>query len=254
MYGKTTPRIFLSYAPEDKEIVEELYQKLQAAGFQPWMDSKDILPGEAWQTKIKEAIENSEFFLACLSNNSVSKRGILQKEFKIAQDVFQEKLDNDIYIIPIRLDKCSVPENMEHLQQLNLFEKNGFARLELAIRKGAQQYANMETAEFTSVSQSETKIKYPPQHPKSPPKSIFAKRAISIGLGALIAVIGIPWLYNHYIYRVPHPILPLTCQVSTQPVRVGVGQLTNCPETFQKQLIDNWKSDLSSPTAIANVI
>ena len=43
---------------------------------------KDILPGELWVNSIQTAIQNSDFFLACLSKNSVDKRGMLQKEIK----------------------------------------------------------------------------------------------------------------------------------------------------------------------------
>ena len=42
---ETTAQIFLSYAREDAERVENLYQKLSDAGFKPWMDKKDILGG-----------------------------------------------------------------------------------------------------------------------------------------------------------------------------------------------------------------
>ncbi len=60
-------RIFLSYATEDKTRVEEIYQELSAAGFIPWMDERDILPGEQWELSLEKAIQNADIFLACLS-------------------------------------------------------------------------------------------------------------------------------------------------------------------------------------------
>lgn len=36
--------IFLSYAKEDRKYAEMLYSQLMAAGFDPFMDSKDIMP------------------------------------------------------------------------------------------------------------------------------------------------------------------------------------------------------------------
>ena len=89
-------QIFLSYAREDKEQVENLYQRLSSTGLKPWMDTKDILPGEIWETCIRRAVRNSDFFLACLSTNSVGKRGFVQKEIRDALNIWQEKLEDDI--------------------------------------------------------------------------------------------------------------------------------------------------------------
>jgi hypothetical protein len=118
---------------EDEEKVENLYQKLSDAGFKPWMDTKDVLPGERWKPRIQRAVRHSDFFLACLSANSVNKRGFLQKEIKDALDIWQEMLDSDIYLIPIRLEDCEVPEGLRDFQWVNLFEQDGWARLVKAI-------------------------------------------------------------------------------------------------------------------------
>ncbi|HEX2990084.1 MAG TPA: toll/interleukin-1 receptor domain-containing protein, partial [Anaerolineales bacterium] len=99
--SKSPSQVFLSYAREDRETVEILYQNLSAAGFKPWMDTRDILPGEVWMESIRSAIEHSDFFLACLSPNSVNKRGVLQREFKAALDTWQGMLESDIYFIPV---------------------------------------------------------------------------------------------------------------------------------------------------------
>ena len=56
-------QIFLSYAREDAQKVESLYQQLSDAGFRPWMDIKNILPGEKWQRSIQHALQQSQFFL-----------------------------------------------------------------------------------------------------------------------------------------------------------------------------------------------
>ncbi len=134
-------QIFLSYAREDEEKVENLYQELSDAGFKPWMDKKDILPGERWETSIRRAIRRSDFFLACLSANSATKRGVLQKEIKDALDIWQEMLDSDIYLIPVRLEDCEVPESLSDFQWVNLFEENGWTRLVEAIQVGMERRA-----------------------------------------------------------------------------------------------------------------
>jgi hypothetical protein len=132
-------QIFLSYARKDEKQVKRLYQKLVSAGFKPWMDKKDILPGEIWKSRIPQAIRESDFFLACLSCNSVNKRGWIQREVKDALDIWQEKLDSDIYLIPARLEDCEVPERLGDFQWVDLFEEDGWTRLVKAIQEGMKR-------------------------------------------------------------------------------------------------------------------
>jgi hypothetical protein len=147
---EATAQIFLSYAREDEEKAEELYQKLSDTGFKPWMAKKDILPGERWESRIPQAIRRSDFFLACLSANSVSKRGWIQKEIKDALDIWQEKLDSDIYLIPVRLEDCEVPESLCDFQWVNLFEEDGWARLVKAIQVGMERRGEVSADEESS--------------------------------------------------------------------------------------------------------
>ena len=140
---KATSQIFLSYAREDEEKVENLYQKLSHAGFKPWMDKKDILPGEQWKSSIQKAIQHSEFFLVCLSANSVDKRGWIQREIKQALDIWKEMLESDIYLISVRLEDCGAPENLGDFQWVDLFEKDGWTRLVKAIQVGMERRAEV---------------------------------------------------------------------------------------------------------------
>lgn len=129
-------RQFLCYAPEDKERVEELCRSLSSEGFNPWLAFKDILPGTEKKPARMKAIRECAFFLACLSNNSINKRGDVQEEIKEALAVWREKRDDDIYLIPVRLEECEIPEALNKFQCADLFEKNGVWRLTKAINAG----------------------------------------------------------------------------------------------------------------------
>jgi hypothetical protein len=146
--AKATAQIFLSYAREDKEEVESLCQKLCDAGFKPWMDTKDILPGEQWKSSIRKAIRHSDFFLACLSKKSVGKRGWIQREIREALDIWQEMLDSDIYLIPVRLEDCKAPDRLRDFQWVDLFEEDGWTRLVEAVEVGIERRAEEESTEL----------------------------------------------------------------------------------------------------------
>jgi hypothetical protein len=135
----TIAQIFLCYAREDEEKVENLYQKLSDVGFKPWMAKKDILPGEMWKLSIQEAMRLSDFIVVCLSAISVNKRSFVQREIKDALDIWREKLESDIYLIPVRLEDCEVPENLRGFHWVNLFEEDGWTRLVKAIQVGMER-------------------------------------------------------------------------------------------------------------------
>jgi hypothetical protein len=119
-------QIFLCHASEDKAAVETIYDRLKALGYKPWLDKKDLLPGQRWRVEIPKAIRASDYILICLSKTSVAKRGYVQEEFKLALEVYREMPDGAIFAIPVRFDECTIPSQFSDLQWCNLFEADGF--------------------------------------------------------------------------------------------------------------------------------
>lgn len=126
---KSKPQIFLSYAREDQAVVEPIYRLLRNKGFLPWMDVKDIAPGEEWELSIKRAIRRSNFFLAFVSSHSVSKTGVLQREIRSAVEIRTENLEGETYLIPVRLDSTELPQVLAPFQQIDYFANDGQRRL-----------------------------------------------------------------------------------------------------------------------------
>jgi fructose-1,6-bisphosphatase/inositol monophosphatase family enzyme len=103
-------KVFLAHAHEDKPEVRPIYEKLKSAGFEPWLDERDLLPGQNWRTEIPKAIHACDIFLACLSEKAVTKRGYIQKELRIALVAYSERPADQIFIIPGKLDNCQIPK------------------------------------------------------------------------------------------------------------------------------------------------
>ncbi|MEO1255002.1 MAG: GUN4 domain-containing protein [Bacteroidota bacterium] len=137
-------RIFLAHASEDKAAVIELYNHFKENGFQPWLDKVDLLPGQNWQAEISKAIKNSHVFIACLSQNSVQKRGYIQREFRMALNAMADQPPGQIYLIPVRLDDCQIPKlrqeeygiSLRDYQWVDLFEPSGYEHLLRGIEAG----------------------------------------------------------------------------------------------------------------------
>lgn len=121
--------IFISYAKEDREIAYSFYSMLKDLGFSPWIDVEDILPGQHWEMAIEKAIGGCSLFIACLSTNSVNKRGFVQAEFKKALKVWEMIPEDQAFIIPVRFDKCAVPFQFSKFHCLDYFSKGGPTKL-----------------------------------------------------------------------------------------------------------------------------
>lgn len=145
--------IFLSHANEDSDRVAELYDRLEAAGVDPWMDKKDLLGGEDWERGIWRAVQRADFFVLCLTENAVGKRGFLQREIKRAQQEWENKLQDDIYFIPLRLEECDPPESIKRkFHWVDFFEDDGFENLLRSLREGA----NRRGLDWSGGEQDET--------------------------------------------------------------------------------------------------
>lgn len=98
-------RVFLCHASENEQFVRDLYRHLKEDGFAPWLDEKDLLPGQRWQDEIQAAVRASNAVIICLSHTSVSKEGHFQREIWEALEVAKEKPDGAIYIISGRIEE-----------------------------------------------------------------------------------------------------------------------------------------------------
>lgn len=126
-------RVFLCHAKEDKQKVRDLYRHLKERGFQPWLDEEDLIGGQDWDLEIRRAVGSSDVVVVCLSNNSVSKTGYVQKEIRIALDAADHHPEGQIYIIPVCLTSCQIPERLKKWHAIDLFESSGLDRLERSL-------------------------------------------------------------------------------------------------------------------------
>jgi hypothetical protein len=128
-------RIFLCHSSEDKPAVRKLHRRLTANGFAPWLDEEDLLPGHDWQYEIPKAVRQSDVVIVCLSPQSSNKEGYIQKEIKFALDAADEKPEGTIFLIPLKLEECNVPERLSRWQCADLFSPNGYRDLLRALRQ-----------------------------------------------------------------------------------------------------------------------
>ncbi|MBE7553518.1 MAG: SUMF1/EgtB/PvdO family nonheme iron enzyme [Anaerolineales bacterium] len=158
-------RVFLCHAAADKPAVRDLYHRLRSDGFQPWLDEEDLLPGQKWQREIPKAVAASDVIVVCLSNAALTKAGYVQDEIKFALDAADRQPEETIFLIPLRLEECDVPERLRGLHWVNFFDPKGYERLVRSLRKKAE--AKME-AEAKAKAETEAETKVEPAVRKKP--------------------------------------------------------------------------------------
>lgn len=128
------PLVFMSTSREDSHRVAPVYNALSSAGFRPWLDVQNLLPGQDWVASIRKAIHKADFFLVFLSETSVSKRGYIQKEIRFALDQASQLPETEPYIIPVRLDAVEPPRGLMNYQWVDLFSPDGLDKLMFTLR------------------------------------------------------------------------------------------------------------------------
>jgi hypothetical protein len=146
MYDK----IFISYAKEDYPFAARLYEFLNENNFNPWLDKKEILPGQDWNFIINKALREANYIILLLSNVSVQKRGYVQREFKTALNFVEEKLDDDIYLILIKIDDCVVPITLSKFQWIKYDDDSCFETILRSLNLQREKYIDDERKQIAA--------------------------------------------------------------------------------------------------------
>ena len=120
--AETRPRVFIAYMAEDAARADRLYRLLETAGFEPWMDRHNLLPGQNWPRALEQAIEVSDYFVACFSKRSMTRRSSFQRELRHAIECARKVPLDDVFLIPVRIEECAPPQEIAtRFQWVDLF-------------------------------------------------------------------------------------------------------------------------------------
>lgn len=139
--------LFLSYASPDRARVETYYDALEQMGFRPWMDSRMLRVGQNWDFEIQRALDQAKIVVLFLSNNSVDRRGYVQREIKISLRKLEEKLIDDVYIIPVALDDVVRPPELSRIQFVDAKSPDCLEDMRLSISDQLKKLGEAELRE-----------------------------------------------------------------------------------------------------------
>lgn len=130
--------VFLIHAHGDRDAVHKLHQRLRMDGIHAWLDADNLQPGQNWQSEIRKAILKSDAVIVCLSRAFNKQYGYRHEELKLALEKADLLMD-EIFIIPVRLEECDMPESLRHIHRVDLFKNGGYKKLMHALlaRRGS---------------------------------------------------------------------------------------------------------------------
>ncbi|MFP1788315.1 toll/interleukin-1 receptor domain-containing protein [Lonsdalea quercina] len=98
--------IFLSHNSNDKPFVRKLARDLENHGVRCWLDEAEMKIGDSLVTKIRQGIDNVDYFAVILSPNSISASWVIN-ELDVAMT--QQINGKNIKILPIMFKNCEPP-------------------------------------------------------------------------------------------------------------------------------------------------
>ena len=132
---KKASKVFLCHSHRDQNIVHDLWSRLKKDGLDVWLDGENLLPGQNWQRTIQRTILKSDALIVCLSRNFSRPKGYRHEELKFALEKADLLPDGEIFIVPVRLEECEMPESLRHLHRVDLFKRGGYKKLLLVLKE-----------------------------------------------------------------------------------------------------------------------
>ncbi len=110
------PHVFLSHATADDAVIDRLHDALEAAtSVNIWVDHRDILPGDEWQTAIERALREAPYLLVALSRQSFNRIEVISE--------WRAALTYGHALLPVLLDDLpyeDIPYRLRQIQHVAL--------------------------------------------------------------------------------------------------------------------------------------
>jgi hypothetical protein len=111
-------RIFISYAHQDARAAEVVRQALSDAGFRPWIDTREIRPGESFIAAMNEGVGSASYLLLLVSQAT-------QLSEWVSREWMSALANRATVVIPVRLDDAPVPPLLRDILYFDLARDRG---------------------------------------------------------------------------------------------------------------------------------
>lgn len=113
-------RVFLSYSHSDRDLVVRVHAALNAAGFDTFLDDRELPPGEEYNARIKLAIDDADLFIFFVSERSLRPGSYAVTELSFAERKWRNPSG---YVLPVLLedfDPVALPAYLRPISALKI--------------------------------------------------------------------------------------------------------------------------------------
>ncbi len=93
--------VFLSHSSQNKDVVQDLANRLKSDGVRVWLDEWEIRPGDSIPAKVEDGLENSRVLVLCMSAEAFGSDWTQLESHTFR---FKDPLNQNRRFIPLRLD------------------------------------------------------------------------------------------------------------------------------------------------------
>jgi len=102
----TGTNVFISYASDTKPLAEELTRALESQGIEPWVDFKDLQPGQRWREELERAIDAAQWFVILVGAKS---RATPWQEAEWSAALARSWADREKKVLPVVFGEGDAP-------------------------------------------------------------------------------------------------------------------------------------------------
>jgi len=135
------PRVFLSYAHEDRAAVDQLGERLQGSGIAVWQDHQNLRIGDRWAEALVQVIDKQVDYVIFVQTPTSQRRfeGVFRKELLWALDRQKGFAAGFRFLLPVRLGvEADIPE-VASLHSMEVGSDGGLGALAAAIAEDWQR-------------------------------------------------------------------------------------------------------------------
>lgn len=115
-------KVFISYSRKENPLAERLNAALNAAGFDTFLDTKELPPGQEFNARIKAAVDDSDVFVFLASQSSVSPGSYTLTELSFAEAKWRNPAG---YVLPLVTNEFDPGHLPTYLRPINALKIRG---------------------------------------------------------------------------------------------------------------------------------
>lgn len=126
----TAPVAFLSYASEDRDLVERLSLAMKAGGVAIWLDRQNLRGGDNWERVITHVIEKQvDYFIPVQAMGMTRDEGVFYQEIKMALMRQDRMRDGIKFVVPVHTENRYRLERLNELNSIPITTNDGVSEL-----------------------------------------------------------------------------------------------------------------------------